>query len=116
MQHGTLFDPTPNPDAGQSAFGAAPIRCVSPRMSCFWIMQSTPAAFSPLHNLFRLFCRSQGTHKSTIVAARDAEIGAANDGVAAAKLDGVFRLQRPKRSLSAAFTALRRNLNRVATT
>ena len=35
VEYGTLFDPTPNLDAGQSAFGAAPIRRVSPRTSIF---------------------------------------------------------------------------------
>ena len=38
-----------------------------------------------------------------------------NDRLVAAKLLRVFRLQRPKRGLSPAFTALRRNLNRIAT-
>ena len=45
VEYGTFFDPTPNLDkgwplvvqigAGQSAFGAAPIRRVSPRTSIF---------------------------------------------------------------------------------
>ena len=44
-----------------------------------------------------------------------AEIRAANDQLAAAKLVGVFRLQRGERGLSIAFAALRRNLNRITT-
>ena len=71
--------------------------------------------FQSATHLCRLFRRRKGTDKSPIVDPRSAEIGTANDRLAAAKLAGVFRLQRPKRSLSPAFTALRGNLNRIAT-
>ena len=71
-------------------------------------------SFQPAAQPCCLFCRCEGTHKSSIVGARSAEIGAANDRLSAAKLVGVFRLQRPKRSVSPAFTALRGNLNSIA--
>jgi hypothetical protein len=78
------------------------------------MMQLPPAAFNPLQNLAALYPPSKGADKSPIVGAC-VEIGAPNDRPAAAKLVGVLRLKRPKRSLSPAFTVLRRNLNRVAT-
>ena len=46
---------------------------------------------------------AQGTHKSTIVGARGAEIGATNDRLAAAELVGVFCLQRPETQLEPRF-------------
>ena len=80
------------------------------------MMQSPPAAFSPLHIFAAFSADSKGPRdKSPIIDPRGAEIGATNDRLVAVKLVGVFRLQRPKSGLSPAFTALRRNLNRIAT-
>jgi hypothetical protein len=59
--------------------------------------------------------RRKGTGKRPIIDPRGAAVGATNDRLAAAKLVGVSRSQLSKRSLSRAFTALRRNLNRIAT-
>ena len=73
-----------------------------------------PCGFQSATHLCRLFRRRKWTDKSPIIDPRSAEIGTANDRLAAAKLAGVFRLQRPKRSLSPAFAALRGNLNSIA--
>src|ERR1700733_5116038 len=62
----------------------------------------------------RLFRQGKGTDKGTIKGALIAEIGAANDRRPAAELIGVFRLERPERSLSLALAALGCDLNGIA--
>jgi hypothetical protein len=72
-------------------------------------------SFKPAAQPCCLLNRRKGTDKNSIVGALRTEIRAANDQLAAAKLVGVFRLQRRERGLSIAFVALRRNLNRITT-
>ena len=62
------------------------------------MMQSPPAAFSPLH-IFAAFSadlKGPRGRQSPIIDPAGAEIGATNDRLVAVKLVRVFRLQRPK--------------------
>ena len=73
----------------------------------------TPPALSFPH-ILALFRRRERTDKSSIVCPCGPKVGAANDRLLAAKLARVFRLQRTERGLGPAFTALGRNLHRIA--
>ena len=60
VEYGTLFDPTPNLHAGQSALGRHPSGASAHERQFFRMMQSPPAAFNPLHNLAAFSAAAKG--------------------------------------------------------
>ena len=74
----------------------------------------TPRGFKFSAHPCRLFRRRERTDKSSIVCPCGPKVGAANDRLLATKLARVFRSQRTERGLGPAFTALGRNLHRIA--